>query len=176
MLLLFLVTLVTSILDFVITNIAVIRISDALQLYLYQFVILSIADSLYAPFFLICLFFIILSRSFSSGDICTWTFEDSISCYNASFATWLDSNNLAVVRDIFLMSFSHFWFKCTTIPSNCVTLLVETRILLSFTRTKRVSGVYWFFLYWLDGIASVLYLSFLFPYSLWLCSASGIPC
>ena len=67
MLLLFLVTLITSILDFVLTNVAVIRISDALQLYLYQFVILSIVDSFYAPLFLICLFFIILSRSFSSA-------------------------------------------------------------------------------------------------------------
>jgi sugar phosphate permease len=56
MLLLFLVTLVISILDFVLTNIAIIRISNVLQLYLYQFMILSIVDSLYAPFFLVCLF------------------------------------------------------------------------------------------------------------------------
>ena len=56
MLLLFLVTLVTSILDFVLTNVAVTHISDTLQSYLYQFVILSIVDSLYAPFFLICLY------------------------------------------------------------------------------------------------------------------------
>jgi hypothetical protein len=66
MLLLFLVTLVISILDFVLTNIAIIRISNVLQLYLYQFMILSIVDSLYAPFFLVCLFFIALSRSFTS--------------------------------------------------------------------------------------------------------------
>ena len=66
MLSLFLVTLVISILDFVLTNIAIIRISNVLQLYLYQFMILSIVDSLYAPFFLICLFFIALSRSFTS--------------------------------------------------------------------------------------------------------------
>ena len=65
MLLLFLVTLVISILDFVLTNIAIIRISNVLQLYLYQFMILSIVDSLYAPFFLVCLFFIALSRSFT---------------------------------------------------------------------------------------------------------------
>jgi hypothetical protein len=65
MLLLFLVTLVISILDFVLTNIAIIRISNVLQLYLYQFMILSIVDSLYAPFFLVCLFFIALSTSFT---------------------------------------------------------------------------------------------------------------
>jgi hypothetical protein len=64
--LLFLVTLVISMLDFVLTNIAIIRISNVLQLYLYQFMILSIVDSLYVPFFLVCLFFIALSRSFTS--------------------------------------------------------------------------------------------------------------
>ena len=63
MMLLFLVTLVTSILDFVLSNIAVIQISDTLHSYLYQFVILSVVDSLYAPFFLICLFLIIPSGS-----------------------------------------------------------------------------------------------------------------
>jgi hypothetical protein len=68
MLLLFIVTLVTSILDFVLTNIAVIHIPDTLQIYLYQFVVLTIVDSLFAPFFLVCLFLIILSRSFSSSD------------------------------------------------------------------------------------------------------------
>jgi hypothetical protein len=66
LLLLFLVTLVISILDFVLTNIAIISISNVLQLYLYQFMILSIVGSLYAPFFLVCLFFIALSRSFTS--------------------------------------------------------------------------------------------------------------
>jgi len=65
MLLLFLVTLVTSILDFVLTNIAVAHISNTLELYLYQFVILSIIDSLYAPFFLVWLFLILLSGSLS---------------------------------------------------------------------------------------------------------------
>jgi hypothetical protein len=66
MLLLFLVTLAISIIDFVLTNIALIHISNTLQLYLYQFVILSIVDSLYAPFFLVWLFLIILSGCFSS--------------------------------------------------------------------------------------------------------------
>ncbi len=66
MLLLFLIMLVTSILEFVLTNVAIIRISNVLQLYIYQFMILSIVGSLYAPFFLICLFFIALSRSFTS--------------------------------------------------------------------------------------------------------------
>ena len=66
MLLLFLVTLVSSILDFVLTNIAVTHISNVIQSYIYQFVILSIIDSLYAPFFIICLFLIILSGSFLS--------------------------------------------------------------------------------------------------------------
>jgi hypothetical protein len=66
MLLLFLIMLVTSILDFVLTNVAIIRISNVMQLYIYQFMILSIVGSLYAPFFLICLFFIALSRSFTS--------------------------------------------------------------------------------------------------------------
>ena len=65
MLLLFLVTLVSSILDFVLTNIAVIHISNVIQSYIYQFVILSIIDSLYAPFFIICLFLIVLSGSFT---------------------------------------------------------------------------------------------------------------
>lgn len=65
MLLLFLVTLVTSILDFVLSNIAITPISDALHSYLYQFVILSVVDSLYAPFFLICLFLIIPPGSIS---------------------------------------------------------------------------------------------------------------
>jgi hypothetical protein len=67
MLLLFLVTLATSILDFVLTNIAVTHIPNTLELYLYQFVILSIIDSLYAPFFLVWLFLIILSGSLSSA-------------------------------------------------------------------------------------------------------------
>jgi hypothetical protein len=56
MLLLFLVTLVISILDFVLSNIAVTPVSDTLHTYLYQFVILSVVDSLYAPFFLIAYF------------------------------------------------------------------------------------------------------------------------
>ena len=60
LLLLFLITLLASILDFVLTNIAVIHILDTFQLYLYQFVILSVVDSLYTPFFLICLFLVIL--------------------------------------------------------------------------------------------------------------------
>lgn len=68
MLLLFLVTLLTSILDFILTNISVVPISESLRLYLYQFVILSIVDSLYAPFFLICLFMLVLSRSFQSAS------------------------------------------------------------------------------------------------------------
>ncbi len=66
MLVLFLVTLVSSILDFVLTNVAVTHISNAIQSYIYQFVILSIIDSLYAPFFIVCLFLIILSGSFLS--------------------------------------------------------------------------------------------------------------
>jgi hypothetical protein len=68
MLFLFIVTLATSILDFVLTNIAVIHIPDTLQIYLYQFVVLTVVDSLFAPFFLVCLFLIIISRSFSSSD------------------------------------------------------------------------------------------------------------
>lgn len=68
MLLLFIVTLGTSILDFVLTNIAVIHIPDTLQIYLYQFVVLTVVDSLFAPFFLVCLFLVILPRSFSSSD------------------------------------------------------------------------------------------------------------
>jgi len=66
-LLLFLVTLVISVLDFVLTNIAVIHVSNTLQLYLYQFVILSLIHSLYAPLFLVWLFLIILSGSYSSA-------------------------------------------------------------------------------------------------------------
>jgi uncharacterized protein with PQ loop repeat len=60
MLLLFFVSLVISILDFILSNIEVSHISDTLGSYLYQFVILSIVDSLYAPFSLVCLFLIIL--------------------------------------------------------------------------------------------------------------------
>ena len=67
MLLLFLATLVMSILDFVLTNVAVIHTHNTLQSYIFQFVILSVIDLLYAPFFIICLFLIVLSGSFQSA-------------------------------------------------------------------------------------------------------------
>jgi hypothetical protein len=61
---LLLVTLVISILGFVLTNIAIIPISESLNMYMFQFTISSAIGTIYSPFYLIYLFFILLHRSY----------------------------------------------------------------------------------------------------------------
>jgi hypothetical protein len=55
---LFFFTLMVSIVGFILTNIAVFPLASTLALYLFQFVILNIVISIFWPFFLVCLFFI----------------------------------------------------------------------------------------------------------------------
>jgi hypothetical protein len=62
---LFLVTIVISILGFMLTNIAIVSIVDSLSMYMFQFVISSVVGMIYSPFYLICLFFILLPRSYA---------------------------------------------------------------------------------------------------------------
>jgi hypothetical protein len=57
---LLLVTLVISILGFVLTNIAIIPIAESLNMYMFQFTISSAIGTIYSPFYLIYLFFILL--------------------------------------------------------------------------------------------------------------------
>jgi hypothetical protein len=59
---LFLLTLIISIIGFIVTNIAILPIANILNLYLIQFVIVNIIGTLYSPFFLICLFLILSPR------------------------------------------------------------------------------------------------------------------
>lgn len=61
---LLLVTLVISILGFVLTNIVIIPVAESLNMYMFQFAISSIIGTIYSPFYLICLFFILLPRSY----------------------------------------------------------------------------------------------------------------
>jgi hypothetical protein len=58
-----LVTVVTSILGFILTNIAIISVANSLNMYMFQFIISSIIGTIYSPFYLICLFLILLPRS-----------------------------------------------------------------------------------------------------------------
>ena len=58
-----LVTVVISILGFILTNIAIISVGNSLNMYMFQFIILSIIGTIYSPFYLICLFLILLPRS-----------------------------------------------------------------------------------------------------------------
>ena len=58
-----LVTIVTSILGFILTNIAIISVGNSLNMYMFQFIISSIIGTIYSPFYLICLFLILLPRS-----------------------------------------------------------------------------------------------------------------
>jgi len=59
---LFLLTLIVSVIGFIVTNIAILPIANILNLYLIQYVIVNIIGTLYSPFFLICLFLILLPR------------------------------------------------------------------------------------------------------------------
>jgi hypothetical protein len=59
---LFLLTLIISVIGFIVTNIAILPIANILNLYLIQFVIANIIGTLYSPFFLICLFLILSPR------------------------------------------------------------------------------------------------------------------
>jgi hypothetical protein len=59
---LFLLTLIISMIGFIVTNIAIIPIANILNLYLIQFVIANIIGALYSPFFLVCLFLILSPR------------------------------------------------------------------------------------------------------------------
>lgn len=58
-----LVTVVISILGFILTNIAIISVAESLNMYILQFIISSIIGTIYSPFYLICLFLILLPRS-----------------------------------------------------------------------------------------------------------------
>jgi hypothetical protein len=60
---LFLLTSIISVVGFILTNISIAPISSSLNLYLFQFVISGIIGTLYFPFFLICLFLILSTRS-----------------------------------------------------------------------------------------------------------------
>lgn len=59
---LFLLTLIISVIGFIVTNIAVLPIANILNLYLFQYVIGNVIGTLYSPFFLICLFLILSPR------------------------------------------------------------------------------------------------------------------
>jgi hypothetical protein len=58
-----LATVVISILGFILTNIAIISVAESLNMYIFQFTISSIIGTIYSPFYLICLFLILLPRS-----------------------------------------------------------------------------------------------------------------
>ena len=66
--LLFIISILTSIIGFVLTDIAIIPIADGLGLYMLQFAILNIIGAIYSPFFLVCLFFTFMSRPFHIDD------------------------------------------------------------------------------------------------------------
>jgi hypothetical protein len=62
--LLFILSTLTSIIGFVLTDIAVIPVADGLSLYILQFAMLNIIGAIYSPFFLVCLFLMFMSRPF----------------------------------------------------------------------------------------------------------------
>src|ERR687885_1373936 len=62
--LLFILSILISVIGFVLTDIAVIPIADGLSLYILQFLILNIIGAIYSPFFLLCLFLTFMSRPF----------------------------------------------------------------------------------------------------------------
>ena len=66
--LLFILSTVISVMEFVLTDIAVIPIADGLSLYVLQFAILNIIEAIYSPFFLVCLFLTFMSRPFHIDD------------------------------------------------------------------------------------------------------------
>ena len=66
--LLFILSILTSVIWFVLTDIAVIPVADGLSLYILQFAILNIIGAIYSPFFLVCLFLTFMSRPFYEDD------------------------------------------------------------------------------------------------------------
>jgi len=66
--LLFILSTLTSIVMFVLTDIAVIPVADGLSLYMIQFAIVNIIGAIYSPFFLVCLFLTFMSRPFHIDD------------------------------------------------------------------------------------------------------------
>jgi hypothetical protein len=66
--LLFILSILISVIGFVLTDIAVIPIADGLSLYILQFLILNIIGAIYSPFFLLCLFLTFMSRPFHIDD------------------------------------------------------------------------------------------------------------
>jgi hypothetical protein len=62
--LLFVLSTLTSIIGFVLTDIVVIPVADGLSLYILQFAMLNIIGAIYSPFFLVCLFLMFMSRPF----------------------------------------------------------------------------------------------------------------
>jgi hypothetical protein len=62
--LLFILSTLTSIIGFVLTDIVVIPVADGLSLYILQFAMLNIIGAIYSPFFLVCLFLMFMSRPF----------------------------------------------------------------------------------------------------------------
>lgn len=66
--LLFILSTLISVMDFVLTDIVVIPVADGLTFYLLQFAILSIIGAIYSPFFLVCLFLMFMSRPFHIDD------------------------------------------------------------------------------------------------------------
>jgi hypothetical protein len=66
--LLFILSTLISITDFVFADIAVIPAADSLSLYIVQFAILNIIEAIYLPFFLVCLFLMFMSRPFNIDD------------------------------------------------------------------------------------------------------------
>jgi hypothetical protein len=66
--LLFILSTLTSIIGFVLTDIALIPVADGLSVYILQFLILNIIGAIYSPFFLLCLFLTFMSRPFHIDD------------------------------------------------------------------------------------------------------------
>ena len=62
--LLFILSILISVIGFVLTHIAVIPVADGLSLYILQFAMLNIIGAIYSPFFLVCLFLMFMSRPF----------------------------------------------------------------------------------------------------------------
>ena len=66
--LLFILSTLISVMEFVLTDIAVIPVADSLTLYILQFAILNVMEAIYSPFFLVCLFLMLMSRRFHIDD------------------------------------------------------------------------------------------------------------
>jgi hypothetical protein len=65
--LLFILSILISVIGFVLTDIAVIP-ADDLSIYILQFAILNVIEAIYSPFFLVCLFLTFTSRPFHIDD------------------------------------------------------------------------------------------------------------